>query len=369
MEEQKLPTLLKKKSSYKIIITDDVEKKIRYLCHKIPNVEWSGVLFFTHEGSIETENLIITCVDIYLMDIGTGTYTEFDMSPDVISYMCDNPNLMDAQTGLIHSHNNMATFFSSTDLSTLQSEGNDRNHFVSLIVNNEGKYTAVITRKVKYIRTINESYSYGSFGDTEINGVGDHIEKSEFIEYFNLDIVNECAPISFDNIDKRCDEINKRKKSYMEANKFAVDRYNENPSIFPKQELRRMEDTGMRDVKSPDFPDISDEELESILVQMLTGSIIIKNPSSIDINKWVSNMPTVFGKRFGLDEKGFAAFRQWADSHCEFLIFGNVPDGLNGKEESDLVSNIAISIYEELEALQQNQYIKIFKEIIEQWIM
>ena len=36
------------------------------------------------------------------MDIGTAAYTEFDMSPDVISYMADNPELLDCQMGLIH---------------------------------------------------------------------------------------------------------------------------------------------------------------------------------------------------------------------------------------------------------------------------
>ena len=48
------------------------------------------------------------------------------------------------------------TFFSGTDKATLQSEGSDMNHFVSLIVNNAGKYTAGVTRKVKLKQTVNE---------------------------------------------------------------------------------------------------------------------------------------------------------------------------------------------------------------------
>jgi hypothetical protein len=56
-------------------------------------------------------------------------------------------DLMDCDQGLIHSHNSMATFFSSTDDSTLVEEGKDRNFFVSLIVNNAGTYTAAVTRK------------------------------------------------------------------------------------------------------------------------------------------------------------------------------------------------------------------------------
>ena len=36
------------------------------------------------------------------MDIGSQAYTEFDMSPDVIAYMTDHPELLDCQMGLIH---------------------------------------------------------------------------------------------------------------------------------------------------------------------------------------------------------------------------------------------------------------------------
>lgn len=102
METQKTPGLIKGKSTYKLIIPSDVEKKIRHLCLRVPNVEWSGTLFFTYEGSMEDGNLVITCKDIYVMDIGSAAYTEFDMSPDVISYMCDNPDLLGMQMGLIH---------------------------------------------------------------------------------------------------------------------------------------------------------------------------------------------------------------------------------------------------------------------------
>lgn len=108
MEKQKDLSLVKKQSTFKLVIPIEVERKIRYLCQKIANVEWSGTLFYTHEGSMEEGNLVITCKDIFVMDIGSQDYTEFDMSPDVISYMCDNTELLDMQMGLIHSHNNMS---------------------------------------------------------------------------------------------------------------------------------------------------------------------------------------------------------------------------------------------------------------------
>lgn len=108
-KEQKLE-LLHQSATFKMVIPLEVERKIRLLCREIHNVEWSGVLFYKVSGSFEDKSLTITCVDIFQMDEGTGGYTEYDMSPDVCSYMCDHPELMEAgiYQGLIHSHNNMA---------------------------------------------------------------------------------------------------------------------------------------------------------------------------------------------------------------------------------------------------------------------
>lgn len=97
--------------NYKLVIPAEVERKIRFACQRVWNTEWSGTLFFTHEGSFENNDLVIRCVDIYIMDIGTKAYTEFDMNPDVIAYMCEHSELLDCQMGLIHSHNNMSKEF------------------------------------------------------------------------------------------------------------------------------------------------------------------------------------------------------------------------------------------------------------------
>ena len=108
MEEVKQPTkvisLVQKSGTYnyKLIIPAEVERKIRFTCQKVWSTEWSGTLFFTHEGSFENNDLVIRCVDIYIMDIGTQAYTEFDMNPDVIAYMTEHSELLDCQLGLIH---------------------------------------------------------------------------------------------------------------------------------------------------------------------------------------------------------------------------------------------------------------------------
>lgn len=94
--------LILRNTKYNLTIPQNVEEKIRFLCNKIHDIEWSGILFFDYKGSFETNDLEIICKDIYLMDVGISTYTEFDMNPDVISYMAQNQELLDCQSGLIH---------------------------------------------------------------------------------------------------------------------------------------------------------------------------------------------------------------------------------------------------------------------------
>lgn len=103
-----LPPLIKRSNLYKLIVPRNVEEKIRYLLRKFPSTEWSGVLFYTFEGTFEGNDLVITCKDIFPMDLGNATFTEFTMDEDVASYMADNLELFECDMGLIHSHHNMS---------------------------------------------------------------------------------------------------------------------------------------------------------------------------------------------------------------------------------------------------------------------
>lgn len=107
------------------------------------------------------------------------------------------------------------TFFSGTDTSTLLEEGSERNHFVSLIVNNRGVYTAGITRKVT--SRLTEELTYKSFSDEEITCSRDFTE-SQYVEWFNLDIEKEDSQDSFrKTLEARLDEISKAKEAAEKA--------------------------------------------------------------------------------------------------------------------------------------------------------
>lgn len=404
MEEVKQPTkvisLVQKSGTYnyKLIIPAEVERKIRFACQKVWSTEWSGTLFFTHEGSFENNDLVIRCVDIYIMDIGTQAYTEFDMNPDVIAYMCENPELLDCQMGLIHSHNNMSTFFSGTDTATLKEEGRDRNNFVSLIVNNAGTYTAAITRRVKS-KQVKESVSYEFFGDGEKHDTKEYVSSADEIEWFYLKIEKEGENYSFPDMAARLEEIKQAKAEEAEKAKKAqtpvyqggykpviANSYGTKagPANLVKKEADK-KDLNQRTLFD-DVDDLPFEEgyevpygqvtfdkttLKSLVLQLITGSIIISNDSKIDITKWAKSMPTLYEKRFGKGKVGMDNFKIWAETYTEYLTWYITDEKLEelGFDETEICAICAHDMIEELTKLPENDYIKGYIDALQKYLV
>ena len=401
MEETKQPTkiisLVQKSGTYnyKLIIPAEVERKIRFACQKVWNTEWSGTLFFTHEGSFENNDLVIRCVDIYIMDIGTQAYTEFDMNPDVIAYMTEHSELLDCQMGLIHSHNNMSTFFSGTDTATLKEEGRDRNNFVSLIVNNAGTYTAAITRRVKS-KQVKESVSYEFFGDGEKHDTKEYVSSADEIEWFYLKIENENEAFSFPDMAARLEEIKQAKAE--KAKKVQTHVYQggykpvitnsystkAGPANLIKKEVSKpnvvqptlfdhMDDFQFDDNYSLPYGQATFDKvtLKSLVLQLITGSIIISNDSKIDITKWAKSMPALYEKRFGKGEEGMKNFKIWADTYAEYLTWYVTDEKLEelGFDETEICAICAHDMIEELTKLPENDYIKGYIDALQKYLI
>lgn len=400
MEEAKQPTkvisLVQKSGTYnyKLIIPAEVERKIRFACQKVWSTEWSGTLFFTHEGSFENNDLVIKCVDIYIMDIGTQAYTEFDMNPDVIAYMCENPELLDCQMGLIHSHNNMSTFFSGTDTATLKEEGRDRNNFVSLIVNNAGTYTAAITRRVKS-KQVKESVSYEFFGDGERHDTKEYVSDADEIEWFYLKIEKEGENYSFPDMAARLEEIKQAKAERAKKAQTPVYQGGYKPVIAnsygtkagPANLVKKEADKAK--VVQPTLFDNADDlpfedgydipygqvtfdktTLKSLVLQLITGSIIISNDSKIDITKWSKSMPALYEKRFGKGKVGMDNFKMWAETYTEYLTWYITDEKLEelGFDETEICAICAHDMIEELTKLPENDYIKGYIDALQKYL-
>lgn len=361
--------------NYNIIIPKEVERKIRFICKKSWETEWSGVLFFEYNGTFEDNDLNIICKDILVLDVGSSVYTEFNMSPKVISYMTENPLLLDCQMALIHSHGNLNTFFSTTDQDTLLEEGLDRNNFVSLIVNNKGEYIAAITRKVK-IKKVHTSYNFFDKGEQE--NTEENIEEETVVEWFNLNVIIE-GEEDFSNIEN---ELKAIKESKVTINLFnnTLKTPLSNPKSIINTKLPEkvystngfLRDAGIKgtliggDIGDSEYlEDIEyNEDLtRSIVLQLITGSIIISNTTKLDVNKWVNSMPSLYKSRFGNDME---LFKDWAMQFIDYLISTSLDEDLaQSLDNTELAYICANSVQKELKKLNRNPYINTYIDILE----
>ena len=408
MEEKKevkpVLELVHRQDIFKIVIPAEVEKKIRFLCKNIWDVEWSGVLFYKVEGAFEDKSLTIRCVDLFQMDIGTSAYTEFNVSPDMATYMVDHPELLEEgiYQGLIHSHNNMATFFSGTDTATLSVEGNDMAHFVSLIVNNAGKYTAGVTRKYKCVQTVSEKYTYPTWNGEVREGVETFDIEEEKLEWFNLDIVFENATDDFETeMMERIKEIKESKKKVVTPVYKGYPQYgNYGKNIAPTKEVgstspidkdkyyweegRGWYKAKQLPVKQGELPfDQPEEEnldipygvvtvdediVQSIVRQLVTSSIIISNESAVDVKKWANSMESLYRRRFGTVKE----FEYFASNYVDYLINytydADVMIAVNN-DDTVMAALLAHDVREELEKLPKNPWLSVYIKLMDDYII
>ena len=86
-----------------LILSKKLQNQIKYLCQKIDKVEWSGTLFYRIEsGSFKENNCVLVGEELYLQDIGTEAYTEYEYGEDFITLMMNNPMLQDCKMAHVH---------------------------------------------------------------------------------------------------------------------------------------------------------------------------------------------------------------------------------------------------------------------------
>ena len=130
----------------KLYLTDEILMQINYLHSRTGTKEWSGMLMYeVLKGSIaKPSQFILRAKHIFLMDIGTASYTEYETDEDIVDLYDNVEGSMEMKTGHIHTHHNMSTFFSGTDKSELMDNVDKYNYYLSLIVNFEGNYSAKV---------------------------------------------------------------------------------------------------------------------------------------------------------------------------------------------------------------------------------
>lgn len=133
-------------------LSSKVWDKIRFLCNKISQVEWSGCIFYkflSEDATLsDTSSLTIKIMDLIPLDKGTTGFTEYNFDERVLKYMTEM-DYFDLKIGHIHSHHNMKTFFSGTDMSELNDNSEFIKPYLSLIVNNHQEFSCKLGFRVQ----------------------------------------------------------------------------------------------------------------------------------------------------------------------------------------------------------------------------
>lgn len=211
----------------KLVIPDNVLYKIQQWCVHIPDREWSGVLFYKVKGDFK-KALTLTCKDIYICDIGKSTVTEFCHNADIVRY-ADEHDLLDCFQGLIHSHQALNTFFSHTDLNTLQEQGKQMPHFLSLIVNNKMEMKAKITRRVYYKASYYKTFK-GK--DVKFNFKNTEADIVEQIQNFDVNIEMSGNNAVIKEIESRIAELSKEPTVKYPEYKLYSENMEKTPNLF-----------------------------------------------------------------------------------------------------------------------------------------
>lgn len=318
------------------------------------------------------------------MDLGSGTFTSFKMDESVAGYVAENMELFGCDMSLVHSHNCFSAYFSGTDIETLRSEGNDQNCFVSLIVNNEGKYCAAITRKVQSKKEIITKYldtSYEFFGEgTKYMGNKGTSEKQTFmddtiVEYFMLDVEVEHVDNPLAYLDTRFDEIEAKKKlqqpvvttNTVTAN---IDRDTEfydwihskdskpavsEPALFTEEEMGEVDFSKWE-------PDI--DTIQHMACKILLCSLIVNKDT--DLKQWTTrHMEKKYDEMFVCVDD--YSFTEWSEFIIEFML-NHYPLELFVEDESMYYSKIALALYNEFSKYPSNNYLEAYKEILTRYI-
>ena len=126
----------------KITIPPQVGEQIKYTCNRFPNLEWSGVVFYTPKNRMKKSEIFnISLVDLFPMNIGYQTATMSEFNEKIMDYQIKK-GYQALPYAIIHSHNHMSTNFSSTDRNELKENAHCHNLYISIIVNNKGEITA-----------------------------------------------------------------------------------------------------------------------------------------------------------------------------------------------------------------------------------
>jgi len=202
-----------------LFIDHKLQAEIRFLCKEVWTDEWSGMLFYETEGDFGEDNFKIVAKSLFLLDIGSQAYTEYDPAdPELIKFLGSNPDVLMMKKGHIHSHNNMAVFFSGTDDGELVDNCGFHNFYLSLIVNNKNDMCAKIAFKAKATSENHTTITYLNQEGKEKHRKMMSKKEDDCIYVYKCEIIKPTEAVE-DTFKSRFQELKEQKETKEKARK------------------------------------------------------------------------------------------------------------------------------------------------------
>ncbi|HEU4607136.1 MAG TPA: hypothetical protein VFS31_03435 [Chitinophagaceae bacterium] len=188
-------------------VSENVRLQVDYLCKRVWQNEWSGIVFYSTEGKFATPQFKCLLEDVFPMNVGNSAFTSYDFNVDVVKYLKAHPKLHSCKIGHIHSHNFMGVFFSGEDEQELAVNCGNHNIYLSIIVNNRGEMIGRVAFAVTRTQTTTLAYSFLDENGTlvQINDVQPAITTTEYYKY-QCEVIGATALVS-DELKARCEEL------------------------------------------------------------------------------------------------------------------------------------------------------------------
>ena len=196
------------KERLQIVLSEKVWDKMQYLCTHISKVEWSGCIFYDIKGSLfKPKTISINVLDLIPLDKGSETFTTYNFDERVLNYMVAM-DYLEYKIGHTHSHHNMNTFFSGTDLSELYDNSETIKPYLSIIINNRYEFSAKLA-----FRTTRTSVNKYSYQDINYNPCeATELLEEEVIMIYDCDVITPKKELTVDEFFlKQFEAINKPK--------------------------------------------------------------------------------------------------------------------------------------------------------------
>jgi hypothetical protein len=127
-------------------MTERATMQAHACCRAYSTKEWNSTILYRSEGTLE-QGQVITVEEVIPHTIGTSGAADFNYAQiqqivleRLTELAAQGRDLLDCNEGIMHSHNDMAVFFSGGDEEDLLKNAFKHNQYLSIVTNNRGQF-------------------------------------------------------------------------------------------------------------------------------------------------------------------------------------------------------------------------------------